>query len=244
MATIYDPIHPELLKACQRAVARNSDNKKKLKTAVVEDEEFSPSKIFPDDLDEEQDESEDILAFLTSLPSRDKIKKPKKVLTEEELAEKERKKAEYKAQKEAIKKAHAEAKALKKKQKEEREREEQKQRAEIASIELMARKEYLLNKLETMDFRKKKSASKIADINIELKSIDFELNRIRTEFGIDIKEINNGSKVKRFFRKVKSKFHRFGKKTKKFVKNNSELIFGLASVFLPIIGTVIYKAVM
>lgn len=238
MATINEPIHPELLRACQRAISRNSD-RKKIKP-IEDDHDGDITSIFPDDIEESED---DILKMLTSLPSPKKKKKSKnKEMSEEDIAAEKKKKAEHKAQKEAIKKAHQEAKALRKKQKEEREYEERKQRAEIAAIELMARKEYLLNKLDTMDFSKKKSSSKIADINIELKSIDYELNRLRTEYGIEIKEINNGSKVKRFFRSVKSKFHKIGKKIKKFMKNNSELIIGLSSVILPVVGGIIYKA--
>lgn len=237
-----ETIHPTLLMACESLVSKRGVKKTPIKKEKY-DSSFIP--MSEDDLYEmfinedlyDKDEPEE------EVEEKPKKKKKKVQLSEAELEEKKKAKEEEKERKRAMKEARAEAERIRKQQKEERKAAEMKQHAEVAVIELIARKEYLLNKLDTIDINKKKSAAKVAAINIELRDINNELNRLKREFNIDIEDINEGSKVKRFFGRARHKVHKACKKTKKFFKRNSELIIGLSSVLLPFVGGIIYKMV-
>lgn len=251
-ATIHGPVHPLLINACRKLIDRNqekvkslnllSSNNTSMRSFEDDDEEYF-RRMFMNDIEEDEDnedeEDSDYMWDDDDNEIEEEIKVPKKkkkkiVLTEEELKRKEEEKAARKAHKQAIKKAHLEAKELKRRQKEEREAAEMKNQAEIKSIELAARRDYLRKQLNNINLNKRKSAAKLAAINIELKEIENELNNIKEVYDIEVPNINEGSKVKRFFKGVKNSFITAGKKIKKYCKKNSELIKGLASVIIPV----------
>lgn len=238
-----DVIHPTLLKACQYLVSHRSVNNEKnvdeyVDNSKIDDDDKFLSMFIDEDLYVDDEDEEEI---------KEKPKKKKKVkveLSEEELAEKKRVKEERKARKEALKEAQLEAERIHRIQKEERKAAERKREAEAAIIELVTRKEYLINKLDTINIKKKKNASKISEMKIELKDIDIEINRLKNEFNIYVEDTEDESKIKRGFRRFKSKMSRAGKKIKKFFNKNSELILGLSSVILPVFAGMITKTVI
>ena len=131
----------------------------------------------------------------------------------------------------------------KQKEKKARKREKQKKEMEVEMIQLIARQDMLRRKLKGLDPGKKKDSKKIADINIQLKTISTDLKMLETQSGIHIDELENGTKLGRFVENIKRKIKKTAKKFKKFCKRNSELVFGICSIVLPVIGSFIGKLI-
>lgn len=114
--------------------------------------------------------------------------------------------------------------------------------AEINAIQYIAKKEMLKKKLVKLDPGKVKDARLIASINIELNHIDSELSTLKIKYGID-PTLNNGSRVSRFFDKIKRKGKKIWRRIKRFCKNNKNLVYGLASIILPAIGSLLVSRI-
>lgn len=166
-------------------------------------------------------------------------KKKKKEKTPEQIARKEARKAE----KEKMRSIKAARQAEENRLKAEARREKQKKEAEVEVIQLIARKNFLTNKLEDFDPGKEKDAKKIAAINIELREIDERTNYLQQKYNIYIDSVDEGSRIGRFFRKIKEKGKRVIKKIKKFFRDddNKKLIIGIAGIVLPVIGSFIAR---
>lgn len=159
----------------------------------------------------------------------------KAIKTKEDEIAVRKKKEEDLLKKEEMKKL----KAKKDAEKIRAQKEEERRQAEIDIIQLIARRDMLRNKLSDLNPGKQKDAIKIASINIELNDINRAIETIRREYGISMDHLNQGSGIKRFFGKVKSKACQFAKKVKKFFKRNTELITGVAAIVLPVFGSLI-----
>lgn len=132
---------------------------------------------------------------------------------------------------------------LKEKAKKNKKIEKMKETADIDLIQLAAKKDMLIKKLNKLDIGKKKDAKKIATINIEIHNIDNKIKMIETQTGVKSKEIIKGTKWGRFFDKVKTKAKKIGKKIKKFITRNSEAIVGVIAVAIPSIISLISKLI-
>ncbi len=120
------------------------------------------------------------------------------------------------------------------KMKQARKREKAQRAAEVEMIQLIARREMLHGKLGDLDITKTKDAKRIAAINIDLKKIDSEIHQLEVQYGISPEKLDTGSRVGRFLGKVKRKAKKIGRAIKKFYKRHFDLIYGLASIFVPI----------
>jgi hypothetical protein len=172
-----------------------------------------------------------------------KSKKVKKELTEEEKAAKAERKAAKEAKRQAEIEAEIEAEEREAAIKEAKRQEKRRKECEVEIIQLIARRNYLNAKLQELNPAKEKQAVQIAEMNIELLSINDRIDALERESGIHKSHIETGSPVRRFFTNVKNKVVGFGSKIKKFFKKNKELVVGLASVVLPFAAACIFKGV-
>lgn len=129
------------------------------------------------------------------------------------------------------------------KQKQERRFVKKKREAEIDMIQLIARKEMLRAKLGELNPAKSKDSKRIAAINIELVNIDNMMAQLEMETGVSPTELDHGTKVGRFLGRLKQRVKKIGKSIKKFYKRNYDLINGLASIVLPIFGSLFLKKI-
>lgn len=153
-----------------------------------------------------------------------KNKKIKVEKTAEELEE-EKKEKELKMRK----------KMEEKKKRERAEKEALRKESEIQLIELAGQKNYLEEKLTELNPRKKKHAQAIVDINIAIREIEEEMRRIEIMSGVKTPNLQQGSKIKRFFINMKNKVNTKIKKIKKGFKKNKEIIITAATIFVPAI---------
>lgn len=129
------------------------------------------------------------------------------------------------------------------KQKQMKKREKAQRVAEVEMIQHITRKEMLRAQLGELDIRKPKDAKKMAAINVELKNIDIDIKQLETQYGIEAEEIDKGTRVGRFLGRLKKKVRKIGKAIKRFYKRNFDLIYGLASIFVPILGAGLIKKI-
>jgi hypothetical protein len=108
------------------------------------------------------------------------------------------------------------------------------------AYELLAKREFILNKLSSSDLNKKKHINTVAKLNYELEMIDWELNKIREINGYDYIDMHRTTYMQRFLKAIKKKYKKFVK----FLSANGDtvknIIAGVAGVLVPvIIGIVI-----
>lgn len=128
--------------------------------------------------------------------------------------------------------------------KQEKRHEKERKIAEVEMIQYLTKKEMLLKQLNNLDISKPKDAKKIAAINVELNQINMEIGQLEMMYGISATEIDQGTKVGRFLGKMKKGIRKIGKKVKKFYKRNLELVYGLATIFLPVLGGLFFKKIL
>lgn len=114
--------------------------------------------------------------------------------------------------------------------------EQAKKLAEIELIQLITKKEMLKKKLGELDISKKKDAKKIITINTDLRYIEYQIQTIELQYGISATNVDQGTRLGRFIGKIKKTVKKIVKSVKRFWKRNFELIYGLAAIFLPVIG--------
>jgi hypothetical protein len=122
-----------------------------------------------------------------------------------------------------------------------KEKEKERKEYERDMIILLAKKERCFAKLSAIDISKKKDVKRLALLNIQLVNIDNELKRLEFFSGIKIDQLCNGTKLGRFWNKVKTKFRRGIKKLKKFFRKFQEPVLGFLSIAIPIIGSFLVK---
>ena len=133
---------------------------------------------------------------------------------------------------------------LKKKRKQIEERVRDKKEMQLEMIQLLSKRDRIRFKLGELDLTKKKDVKKQKAYLERLEDIDAELKVLEDQSGIKIDELDRGSKLGRFFGRIKRGWKRFKKKVKKVYERNETLIVGIASVVLPIVGGIIIKAII
>ena len=133
--------------------------------------------------------------------------------------------------------------ALKKKKKELKNRAEDLKEMQIEMMQLIGKRDRLRKKLGELDPAKKKESRKIVFINVQLKDIDADLKMLQMQSGINLNELDHGTRLARFIGGIKRRFRIIKKKVKKFFRENKDLIIGMASIILPAIFTIIIKAI-
>ena len=111
------------------------------------------------------------------------------------------------------------------------EKSQTKAEAEMTVIQLLAQRERVQSMLAKLDPSKKKDSKKIAALNCKLDVIDRNLAGYRAQYGIDIENLDHGSRVGRWMGRVKKKIKKIVKKVKRFCKNyKEEIIAGLTAL--------------
>ena len=131
--------------------------------------------------------------------------------------------------------------ALKKKKKQLKHRAEDLKEMQIEMMQLIGKRDRLRFKLGELDPSKKKDAKRIVAYNVQLKDIDADLKMLQEQSGINLNELDHGSKLARFIGSVKRWCKRKIKKVKKFFKENKELIVGMISIIVPVVLSTVLK---
>ena len=121
------------------------------------------------------------------------------------------------------------------KEKKKEDQEFNKRKLEQDLIHLLTRRARFRSVLSTLDISKKKDSKKIADINIELRRIEEEINNIEEQLGHKFGDIDRGSKLKRFLHTFKIKLKKFVKSCKDFWNNNKQDIIATAGIVIGIV---------
>ena len=111
----------------------------------------------------------------------------------------------------------------------------------IEMIQLLSRKDMLRTKLGELDPGKKRDSKKIAAINISIKDIDAELDMLSMQYGINLQELDKGTRLGRFLGRLKRKSKKIIKKVKKYIKENSEFLMNMVTIIFPFISTFIFR---
>lgn len=133
---------------------------------------------------------------------------------------------------------------IKRKKKWQLEKVKERKELQIEMMQLIAQKDLLRHRLGELDPTRKKDAKKIVAINVRIKDIECEIEMIEKESGCKIEELDHGTKLGRFCGRFKWIGRRIKKTVKRFYRRNEELISGLASIFLPILGTLLFKSIL
>lgn len=114
---------------------------------------------------------------------------------------------------------------------------QEKRDMQIEMMQLISHKDRLKFKLGELDPSKKSDAKKIIAINIKIKDIEAELKVLQEQSGINLNELDHGSRLGRYVGHFKRFVRKTAKKVKRFYKRNRELIYGIAAIVLPVILT-------
>ena len=131
----------------------------------------------------------------------------------------------------------------KKKKKKMVEKAKEKRDVHIEMIQLLARKDMLRIKLGELDPGKKQDSKKIAAINVDIKDIDAELEMLSWQYGINIEELDKGSRLGRFIGRLKRNVKKVVKQVKKFCEEHSEFLINLGAIILPVVATFVCKLI-
>ena len=132
---------------------------------------------------------------------------------------------------------------LKKKKKKIAERSRDIKETQIEMMRLLAKRDRLKFKLGKLDYTSKKESKEIICINIELKDIDAELKMLQKQSGVDLNDLEKGTRFSRFIGLINRKTKKICKKIKKWYKRNRELIVGLAYIIIPVAVTALIKMI-
>ena len=111
----------------------------------------------------------------------------------------------------------------------------------IEMMQLLAKKDMLKIKLGELDPAKKSDSKRIVAINVEIKDIDAELEMLAWQFGIDLQELDHGTRLARFVGRLKRKAKKIGKRIKRYWKDNSDFILNMAAIIVPVVATFVCK---
>lgn len=123
----------------------------------------------------------------------------------------------------------------KRKIKQQKKREKKTREAEVEIIQYLAREEMIKSRLAKLDPCKKKDSKKIAAYNIELKNLRANIEMLQEQYGIKIDSLDRGSKVSRFFARLKKKTTRIFRKIKKWYERNDDLVIGVLGIAIPVL---------
>ena len=98
--------------------------------------------------------------------------------------------------------------------------------------------------LSTLDPTKRKDVKRIAALNCRLNVISTYLESYQVQYGLDIKELEYGSKVKRFLNKGKQKVKKFEKKVKKTLNAHTDIVTAVASAATAVFVAVFTKLLL
>lgn len=116
---------------------------------------------------------------------------------------------------------------------------------ELDLAQLLSKKARLEAKLAQLNPAKKKDAAEMAQINIKLRRNAEKIEQAKERSGItDFSELNQGSKLRRFWERVKKGCSKIVKRVKKWYKEHKEMVDGFSIVALPIIGLSLLKKVV
>lgn len=118
---------------------------------------------------------------------------------------------------------------VKEKQKRQLKKGKEKVKAENELIRLLAKKRHLHHKIGELNPSKKREAKMIANLNIMIRDIDANIYMLKEQNGIDIDDIDMGSKLGMFIGDLKNIVKRFKKKVKKMCKTYPEIISKVAT---------------
>lgn len=113
----------------------------------------------------------------------------------------------------------------------------------IEMMQLIARKDMLRIKLGELDPGKKQDSKRIVAINIEIKDIDAELSMLSWQYGINIEELDKGSRLSRFIGRMKRRVKKIGKKIKRFWEDHSDFILNMGAIILPVVTAFICRLI-
>ena len=130
---------------------------------------------------------------------------------------------------------------MKKKKKRMIKRAKEQREVHIEMIQLLARKDMLRTKLGELDPGKKRDSKKIAAININIKDIDAELEMLSMQYGININELDKGTRLGRFIGRLKRKSKKVIKRIKRYFKDNGEFILNMSSIIIPVFTAFLCK---
>ena len=86
-----------------------------------------------------------------------------------------------------------------------------------------------------------KDSEKIVKFNVELKDIQLQLEALSRQTGVDLKQLDHGTKFKRWFYSVKRTFANGWKKVTNFFKRYAEPITKVAIGIIPILFAIATK---
>lgn len=112
---------------------------------------------------------------------------------------------------------------------------------QIEMMELIARRDLLRGKLAKLDPFRPKDSEKIVKLNVELKDIQLQLEALSRQTGVDLKQLDHGTKFKRWFYSVKRTFANGWKKFTDFFKRHAEPITKVAIGLIPILFAIATK---
>lgn len=112
---------------------------------------------------------------------------------------------------------------------------------ETKIIKLLSRKELITKQLAELNPKKPKDMKKIAHINFRIKSINEELLDIQELSGIELKNLNKGSRLERFVAWIKSQKERVVKKVKKVWEEWKDVIIGVGSLILTAVTGLFFR---
>lgn len=135
--------------------------------------------------------------------------------------------------------------ALKKKRKQLKRRSEDLKEMQIEMMQLICKRDRLRRKLAELDPANKKDARRIVSYNVQLKDIDADLSMLQEQSGINLNELDHGTRLARFIGGIKRWWKRkVVKKAKKFFRENKELIVGMCSIIIPVLLSTLVKIII
>lgn len=108
-------------------------------------------------------------------------------------------------------------------------------------IDQLAKKARYQKNISKLNPNDPKEHKKIVVLNFKIRRINEKLEILQKESGINLNNINTGSRLERFINFVKETATKIVKKVKKFFKRNYDIIMGVASIVLPFFGAIIMK---
>lgn len=122
--------------------------------------------------------------------------------------------------------------------------EKMKRSDEVKAIQLLAKRDLYRSKLSKLDPSKKHDAKLIAAYNIELHNIDIDLQCVRMQTGVDIEQLDHGTRVGRFMARMKKKAVKMFKKVKRFCRDNVDIIASFVAILAPFVGSFLAKLII
>ena len=115
---------------------------------------------------------------------------------------------------------------------------------QIEMMQLIAERDRLQYKLGQLNPGKKRDAKQIVAINVKLKDIEVELESLQKITGVNLNQLDHGSKFGMFVGKIKRIYKKCVKKIRRWYHYNEELIKGLAAIIAPVVlGAVAKKLI-